>query len=417
MTLKGVYLKIIIYEHVSGGGYSGQQLQPSVLAEGFGMLRTIASDFKAAGHEVTVLLDARISQLNPPLNIDCSVPIFSTQEPICALQNMARINDAVYIVAPETGKVLQSLVQVVEKTGKISLNSESDAIQKVSDKTVLYNILQNKAMSIPQTLTFNTDEDLAEIKGAVKSQLGYPVIFKPMDGVSCSGLSIVNEDSQVEKAVDKIKHESSSKSFVVQEFIQGDAVSVSLLVAGGKASSVSLNRQKINVASPDGVSSYEGGVVPINHRLKQKAFKAAEKAVKAFSGLKGYVGVDLVLSDQKPFVVDVNSRLTTSYIGLSKTAGFNVAQALVDAVMKGQFSAKLGNNGFACFSKVETSQPSVNAFQKASKTAGVISPPFPLDAEPKACSLVAGYGDSLETAQLVFEEAKKRLLDIVSGGK
>ncbi len=77
--LKG-QLKIIVYEHVSGGGYAEQTIPPSVLAEGFGMLRCVVADFKAAGHEVTVLLDARISKLNPPIDADCIVPIFYPQK-------------------------------------------------------------------------------------------------------------------------------------------------------------------------------------------------------------------------------------------------------------------------------------------------------------------------------------------------
>jgi tyramine---L-glutamate ligase len=407
-------LKIVIYEHVSGGGYAGQQLQLGVLAEGFAILRTVASDFKASGHEVTVLLDAKIAQLNPPLNVDYQVPISKSQETKSFLQKLARDNDAVYIIAPETGQVLQSLVKFVEQTGKFSLNSESDAIQKVSDKAVLYNILQKNSISIPQRLTFEANANLAEVKGAIKSKFGYPAIFKPIDGVSCGGLSLVKEDSQVEKAILKIRNESSGKNFVVQEFIRGESVSVSLLKATGKTYSISLNRQNVTIALPNDVSRYEGGCVPFDHPMKQEAFKAAEKVAGVFSGLKGYVGVDLILSNYRPFVVDVNSRLTTSYVGLSKIAKFNVAQALLEVVLNGQASVKMGNNGFACFSKVVTSKPSINAFQEASKIIDVISPPFPFDGESKACSLVAGCGDSLEIAQLEFEEAKKRLLNIVN---
>ena len=107
---EGHYLRIIVYEHVSGGGYAQQPIPPSVLSEGFGMLRTVVSDFKAAGHEVTVLLDERLSKLNPPLDADCTVPIFYASEPKRFLSNIAKINDAVYVIAPETGQTLQSLV-------------------------------------------------------------------------------------------------------------------------------------------------------------------------------------------------------------------------------------------------------------------------------------------------------------------
>ena len=102
-------MKIIVYEHVSGGGYAGKQISPSILSEGFGMLRKVVSDFKDAGHEVTVLLDNRLSNLNPPLNADCKVPVFYFEEPKEILTSLAKINDAIYVIAPETGKTLQSL--------------------------------------------------------------------------------------------------------------------------------------------------------------------------------------------------------------------------------------------------------------------------------------------------------------------
>ena len=85
--------------------------------------------------------------------------------------------------------------------------------------------------------------------------------------------------------------------------------------------------------------SYDGGCVPFEHPLKQEAFTLTEKVVESF-GLRGYVGVDFVLAEDKAFVVDVNPRLTTSYVGLREVAGFNVAQAVIDAVTEGYPSAK-----------------------------------------------------------------------------
>jgi biotin carboxylase len=203
----------------------------------------------------------------------------------------------------------------------------------------------------------------------------------------------------------------------VQEFILGEAVSVSLICTGAEASAISLNKQNIKLATPEAASSYEGGVVPFDHPIRREAFTLAEKVAGSLAGLRGYVGVDLVLAGDKPFVVDVNPRLTTSYVGLSRVAGFNVAEAMVNAVLKNRLPARRENNGFVYFSKVETPKPTVSAFQKATRINGVISPPFPVDCNLKATSLVAGHGDSLENARLQFEEAKKRLLNIISRGK
>ena len=410
-------MRIAVYEHMSSGGFAGQPIREDVLAEGYGMLRTITSDFKEAGHEITVLLDGRISKLNPPLPADCIVPIFNLQEIEGYFANIAKINDAVLIVAPETGCILQSLVKLVEKTGKVSLNCQSRAISKVADKTNLYQVLEKNYLPTPKTTTLRVDSDLAEVKRAIKSKLSYPVVFKPSDGVSCGGLSIVLEDPQVEKAIEKIKNESAKEHFVVQEFIEGEAASVSLLCAKGKAVVISLNRQKIKAGVAEETSCYEGGSVPFDHPLKHEAFAISEKVVACFEGLRGYIGVDLILAKDSLIVVDVNPRLTTSYVGLSQVATFNVAEALIVSILNSEFPLRPETKGFVCFSKLEVTKPTDSAFQKIAQINEVVSPPFPLNNNQKACGLIAGKGDSMEQAKTQLEEAKKRVLNIIRRGK
>ena len=406
-------MKILIYEHVSGGGCAGQDISPSVLSEGFGMLRCLVEDFKAAGHEVTVLLDGRLSKLNPPMDADHIVPIFYPYETKKILISIAKVNDAIYILAPETGQTLHSFVELAEQTGKNSLNCESHAIEKVADKTVSFEVLQKLGVS-PKTVILSVDDGLSKIKEIIKRVLFYPLVLKPANGVGCGGLSLVNEEVQLAGAVAKICAESTGKRFIAQEFIRGDAASVSLLSTGKKAKALSLNKQNVCLAGPEATSSYEGGAVPFDHWLKQEAFKIAEKVTDAFSDLKGYVGVDFVFTEHKPFVVDVNPRLTTSYVGLRKIARINVAEALVNAILKGTLPTKLENEGFACFSKIETSKPTIATFQKTAKLSAVVSPPFPLNEKEKSITLIIGEGVTLNEAKMHLEEAKKRLHNIIT---
>ena len=402
---------------MSSGGCSDQPISSSVLAEGFGMLRTVTSDFKAAGHEVTVLLDNRISRLSPPLKSDCAVPIFRLQEVKNFLSNIADTTDAVLIVAPETGQILHSLVNVVEKSGKVSLNCQSRAISRVANKAILYQVLDKNHLPIPKTLDLSVNDDLTEVKKAIRTKLSYPIILKPANGVSCSGLSIVKEESRLKQAIEKIDVESVEEHFVVQEFIEGEAVSVSLLCANGKALSISLNQQSIKVGAPEDASCYLGGLVPFDHPFMQKAFAISEKVVGSFKGLRGYVGVDLVLAKDAVFVVDVNPRLTTSYVGLSQVANFNVAEATVNAIMKDEFPVKPRATGYVFFSKFEIPKPTINVFQEIAQIDEVISPPFPLDDNKEACGLIAGKGKSSQDAMTHLEEAKKQVLNIISRGK
>ena len=403
-------MKIIVYEFVSGGGYCGQPIPPCFLAEGFGMLCRITADFKAAGHTITVLLDARLSALNPPIDADFIVPVYYPDEIQQFLGSIAMINDAVYIIAPEKGNILQTIVEMIEETGRISLNSTSKAIGKVIDKSVLYENLEQNGFPIPKTLVLEKSMLIQQIKRSITNKIGYPVICKPSDGVSATGLSIVNKDEQIGEALSKINLESAScKNFIVQEFIEGDPISVSLLSTGKKALAVSLNKQNLTIESPDGDSRYLGGIVPFDHHLKNIAFGIAEKVVETFPGLRGYVGVDLILTKQDVFIVDVNPRLTTSFVGLNKVANFSITEALINSVLLEKLPSKTEIQGFACFQKQEMPKPTIEGYRKSLIFPGMISPPFPLEGNSQSCAFIIGYSNKLDKAYLELEETQKNL--------
>ena len=265
-------------------------IPPSFLAEGFAMMCSIAADFKAAGHTVTVLLDARLSMLNPPIDADFIVPILYSNEPKQFLSNIAKVNDAAYVIAPETGNDLQSTVKLIEETGKVALNCESKGISKVTDKAFLYKELEKNGFSVPKTLVLKKDADIKQIKQSIIRELTYPLIFKPSDGVGANGLSIIEDEKQIEKAFSKINLESANEDFIVQEFIKGEPASVSVLSTGKKALAISLNKQKVKVSGPDQSSSYEGGIVPFEHPLKDDALDSSRESCRIISGLTRLCG-------------------------------------------------------------------------------------------------------------------------------
>ena len=65
---------------------------------------------------------------------------------------------------------------------------------------------------------------------------------------------------------------------------------------------------------------------------------AAVQACRVLPGLRGFVGVDLVLGDADVFVVEVNPRLTTAYLGVRAAVDENVA-ALALAACAGKLPA------------------------------------------------------------------------------
>jgi tyramine---L-glutamate ligase len=388
-----------------------------LLSEGYAMLRGLTEDFKASGNEVTVLLDSRIAEFNPPLLADHVVQIACSQEADPNMERAAETADAAYVIAPEPNHVLQSIVECIETTGTLSLNCQATGIELASDKALLGKRIRSLGLDFPKTEILQNSDPNEKIAQFVGDKLGFPAVIKPANGAGCGGLSLAQNEKQIAEAIGKVKQETASTNVIAQEFIEGIPVSVSILSTGAEALPVSLNLQDITLATPCEDSTYNGGLVPFEHPLRDEAFSAAKRLVESFGYLRGYVGVDMVLTKDKAFVIEINSRLTTSYVGLRKVTYFNLAEAIIKAVVKNELPKNALTKGYSCFSKMPFSSSVSRVWRDICGVNEVVSPPFPLDSDGLTYALVGSQGDNFGEALLGLREAKAHLLRICQGGK
>jgi predicted ATP-grasp superfamily ATP-dependent carboligase len=407
--MRGQSLNLVIFEYVSGGGYADQKLSSSILSEAYGMLRSLVSDFKNAGHNVTTLMDSRLVEFNAPVKANKIVPVYTQNQIEKKIEELSSLVDYFYVIAPESGKILQKILQIIEDFGGLSLNSEIDAVNCVSNKMTAFEKFKQSGLKVPETVVLDTKEKTEIIRRQVK-ELGYPLIIKPLEGTSCGGLSKVKDENEISKAIKKVTQDSTSRQFVAQELVKGQAASACVISTGDKATALSLNKQLVNLSSPTGDSTYIGGVVPFKHSLEIEALRAAEKAVEAVNGLKGYVGVDLTLSDKEPILIEINPRLTVSYIGINRVANFNTADVITDAVTKQKLPIKNQTMGYCYFSKIKVPSWPLNVSQTY-KLKDVISPPFSTS-ESEVYTLIASSSSTNKGAKSAFYRSKKRLLSI-----
>jgi len=132
-----------------------------------------------------------------------------------------------------------------------------------------------------------------------------------------------------------------------QQFIEGEHLSVSLVgsrVVGDACSFytgkppllLAVNRQEILV-DDEGRFHYLGGETPVSHPRYDEIVSTAVQALTVL-GCQGYTGVDIVLAD-RPYVVDVNPRITTSIVGIAACMEEEIADILVAASKGGGPSA------------------------------------------------------------------------------
>lgn len=132
-----------------------------------------------------------------------------------------------------------------------------------------------------------------------------------------------------------IRYLSHGSRVIVQEYVEGTDVSVSLISDGKNAIPISLNQQFVELKNDKG--TYLGGKLPFESKYKDEAFQIATKAVEAIDGLKGFVGVDLLINaDEKDiysvYLLEINSRFTTPYVGLKEIANFNIGKTIIDLI-------------------------------------------------------------------------------------
>ena len=106
--------------------------------------------------------------------------------------------------------------------------------------------------------------------------------------------------------------------WTLEAWVEGEALSLSLLCAAGRVEVLSVNRQRLTLAA-DGQLGYAGvdtAVEPVTPALRD----LAERCTAAVPGLAGFIGIDLVRQpDGGLCVIEINPRLTCAYAGLVGT--------------------------------------------------------------------------------------------------
>jgi predicted ATP-grasp superfamily ATP-dependent carboligase len=70
--------------------------------------------------------------------------------------------------------------------------------------------------------------------------------------------------------------------------------------------------------------------IDVNHKADDGRYqKLASRIAVAFPDLFGYVGIDLIENNDACWVLEINPRLTTSFVGIEKALGLNVAELVL----------------------------------------------------------------------------------------
>ncbi len=156
-------------------------------------------------------------------------------------------------------------------------------------------------------------------------------VLKPDDGVGCLGIRLFQDRDSLRRHWERL---AEAHAFVAQPYVAGVAASLCMLARGGEAALLSVNRQRIAVM--DDALVLLGCVVSGIDGAHGGYRRLASDVAAALPGLHGFLGVDLIVAAGSPQVLEVNPRLTTSYVGLRESIGVNPAALVLDLVHGGE---------------------------------------------------------------------------------
>ena len=248
--------------------------------------------------------------------------------------------DAALIVAPETNGILSNLTRLLDASGVINLGCGQHAVDLTSHKINTYQQLtQAGILTIPtQTATAFLADDCLDSEPDQHGSLDQGVVLKPNDGAGCDHTYVFPNAATLRTYLNARKESVEWENAIVQPYQVGLPASISMLCQHGQAWVLSCNQQNIQLKAlptlqPDiDVKSigYHGAIVNglVQHWA---AFSTlANKIAAAIPSLNGYVGVDVIIHDQDLYVVEINPRITTSYVALSASLDLNPARLIVD---------------------------------------------------------------------------------------
>jgi predicted ATP-grasp superfamily ATP-dependent carboligase len=314
-------MKLLVFEYITGGGMTTTP-NVSLVREGDKMLFALLKDLtEIPSLSLMALRDSRLAfSTNAAAAVDW-ITVEPHDEMMSSLGCAIDQVDAVWPIAPETGRVLESVCALVRRRGKILLNSTAEGVRSAASKFLTATRLGDKGIPVVPTERWQ--------RSMTHPPLPFPLVIKTDDGVGCEDTRIIMD------TLDWNEYGGPDRpgDWVAQPFMDGESLSLCGLFAQGKAILLSVNRQHIH--QQDNTFMLKG--CSVNTIADENGIFSGliQQIAAAIPELWGYAGVDLIRNKGGLHVLEINPRLTSSYVGLRAALGLNPAQLVIDLLESG----------------------------------------------------------------------------------
>ncbi|WP_406662248.1 ATP-grasp domain-containing protein [Methanolobus sp. ZRKC3] len=209
------------------------------------------------------------------------------------------------------------------------LRNDVATMQKVTDKSIFANVLET--MGFPHPLKFSLDGGMG---------IDYPVMVKPVCGGGGIFNRVIQNRDELDSYLDFLEGGEiplSKKDMLIQEYLEGIPASVSVISTKDAAHSVAVNEQLIGIPwLTDMPFAFCGNITPFESPYTGRMKELAEELILKI-GLIGSNGVDFLVTEKGPVILEVNARFQGSLDTVELASKINIFDAHMKA-FEGQIS-------------------------------------------------------------------------------
>jgi predicted ATP-grasp superfamily ATP-dependent carboligase len=239
-------------------------------------------------------------------------------------RRLAAEADYTLVIAPECDGILETRCRWVEEAGGRLLGPSSAGIKVAADKWTLGELWRQRRVPTPPGRLLLPQE--------TPPDSFFPAVCKPRFGAGSQATFHVRNAADMGEMWRQAKAEGCHGAMLLQNFVSGRPASIAWIVGPRQQVPLLPAGQEL---SDDGRFHYRGGALPLGSALADRAARLTRPALDAIPGLLGYVGVDIIFGEaadgSQDQVIEVNPRLTTSYIGLRALARSNLTEMMLQA--------------------------------------------------------------------------------------
>lgn len=330
-------IRVFVYETTSADPLC---VDAALASQGRSMRDAMVADL-AQLDEVAVSCAVRVPRdpsLPASVQPHCRV---AGESPCDFLGRQAAAHDLVWVVAPETGAMLSSLRAAVPD--RQWLGCSAQAIDIAGSKRATAALLRQAGIAATEPIDAEMPiaADTVPGDGSAGSGAAGGVGSGARPGVG-SGAWVVKPDDGCGAAAarrhpdfalaldDFLGRRRRREPAVLEPWIEGEALSMTLLCSAQDVELLSVNRQDIAVDERGSLSFGGVAIGPVTGERGVELAALARRIGDALPGLGGIVGVDLTWHPVRgPVVIEVNPRVTCAYAGLSARLGRNLAAEML----------------------------------------------------------------------------------------